>query len=166
MSKQPLDIEAERVIYEHFKRLGCFDPAKETSELIEVLRPKLCDEVEALRAELERTEKSALKYSTRLDKAVDLADTQRKELESLRERGKELEASTNNWMEQARQFCNNMEYYRGLLDKCAPYLGDAVYTQDDGNRSDSILRAKIPDLVAAIFSPIPPPVEPTKGDEV
>jgi hypothetical protein len=31
----PLDPESERAIYEHFKRLGCFDPAKETKELIE-----------------------------------------------------------------------------------------------------------------------------------
>lgn len=31
------ELETERAIYEHFKRLGCFDPGKETKELIETL---------------------------------------------------------------------------------------------------------------------------------
>lgn len=34
-----IEIEIERKIYAHFKCLGCFDPASETRELIEILAP-------------------------------------------------------------------------------------------------------------------------------
>jgi hypothetical protein len=115
-------------------------------------------DIEAIRARA--NDVSSGSYHDSIEDICPLCD----EVESLRARVKELEASANDWMEQARQFCGNMEYYRGLLDRCAPYLGDSVYIQDDGNRSDSILRAKIPELVALMFGPIPPPVEPTKGE--
>lgn len=36
-NNKPLDLEAQREIYNHFKRLGCFDPAKETAEILEIL---------------------------------------------------------------------------------------------------------------------------------
>lgn len=50
----------------------------------------------------------------------------------------------------AREFCNNMEYYRGLLDQCAEHLKPEVFVCDSGDISDSPLRAKIPELVAAL----------------
>lgn len=54
------------------------------------------------------------------------------------------------WVESAAQFSRNEDYYRGLLDQCAEHLGDAVFIADDGSRSDSPLRAKIPEIVAAL----------------
>jgi hypothetical protein len=54
------------------------------------------------------------------------------------------------WMDTAAQYARNEDYYRGLLDACAPVLGEAVFIADDGSRSDEPLRAKIPELVAKL----------------
>lgn len=51
------------------------------------------------------------------------------------------------WAEDCARHLRNEEYYRGLLDACAPHLGVEVYTQDDGGVVDEPLRAKVPDLV-------------------
>lgn len=53
----------------------------------------------------------------------------------------------NAWCDTAAQFARNEDYYRGLLDACALYLGPDVYVQDDGGVVDEPLRAKIPGLV-------------------
>lgn len=54
------------------------------------------------------------------------------------------------WIGIARQHLRNEEYYRGLLDECGQAIGEAAFTQDDGGKSDSVLRAKIPELVRAL----------------
>ncbi len=54
------------------------------------------------------------------------------------------------WRETARFHAQNEDYYRGLLDKCAPYLGPGVYVQDDGGIVPDPLRAKVPELVRAL----------------
>ena len=51
------------------------------------------------------------------------------------------------WIETARMFAHNADYYRGLLDRVASHLGSEVYLCDDGSVSDEPLRAKIPELV-------------------
>lgn len=53
------------------------------------------------------------------------------------------------WQSVAREMSNNLEYYRGLLDKMAPYLGEKAFTADDGSTSDSPLRAKLLEMVLA-----------------
>lgn len=55
------------------------------------------------------------------------------------------------WIETAAQNQENTEYYQGLLDQCANHIGQAAFTQDDGGISESPLRAKIPELVKALF---------------
>lgn len=51
------------------------------------------------------------------------------------------------WMGTAAEFARSVEYYRGLLDRCAEFIGTDAFTCDDGSRSESPLRAKIPELV-------------------
>lgn len=60
------------------------------------------------------------------------------------------EMERKNWEDTARQESENRDYYRGLLDECAEHLGDAVFIADDGSKMDEPIRAKIPDLVAAL----------------
>ena len=51
------------------------------------------------------------------------------------------------WMETAAQENKNTEFYRGLLDECAKWLGPEAYTADDGSIHTSPIRLKIPELV-------------------
>ena len=52
----------------------------------------------------------------------------------------------------ALQFCRNEEYYCGLLDKVASCLGPGVFVSDDGSVQDGPLRAKVPEMVAALIA--------------
>jgi hypothetical protein len=54
------------------------------------------------------------------------------------------------WMETATQSQRGSDYYSGLLDKIGELFGEPAYIADDGTRSDSILRAKVPELVLAL----------------
>lgn len=51
------------------------------------------------------------------------------------------------WIESAAMFHRNEEYYRGLVDQIGEMLGVDAYTADDGVIHDSVLRAKVPELV-------------------
>jgi len=55
------------------------------------------------------------------------------------------------WIETARQHANNEEYYRGLLDRIGERVGPSAYVSDDGSVQDSVLRAKVPELVSALL---------------
>lgn len=50
----------------------------------------------------------------------------------------------------AREYARNVDYYRGLLDKIAECIGPPAYTCDDGSMSEEPLRAKLPEMVAAL----------------
>ena len=54
------------------------------------------------------------------------------------------------WQEIARHFCNDQQYYKGLLLLCAKHLGDEVFICDDGSRSLDPLISKVPELVAKL----------------
>lgn len=54
------------------------------------------------------------------------------------------------WIETAMTFSKNEEYYRGLVDAVARHLGPDVFVCDDGSVSEGPLRAKVPELVAAL----------------
>jgi hypothetical protein len=53
------------------------------------------------------------------------------------------------WINAAAMHHRNEEYYRGLVDKIGEMLGPEAYTADDGTVLDSVLRSKVPELVAA-----------------
>lgn len=57
-------------------------------------------------------------------------------------------AERNAWVESACQFSRNESYYCGLIDQIGEMFGEEAYVADDGSRSQDILRAKVPDLVA------------------
>lgn len=56
------------------------------------------------------------------------------------------------WMESAAQNQRNTDFYRELLQKCGELIGQEAYTADDGTLSDSVLCAKIPELVEALVN--------------
>lgn len=51
------------------------------------------------------------------------------------------------WMRDNAQAHGNVVYYQGLLDRVGRALGEGAHTCDDGSRSESVLRAKVPELV-------------------
>ena len=67
--------------------------------------------------------------------------------ETKEEKLERLEREVENGKETAAHFSRSAEYYKGLLDKCAPFLGKGVYICDDKSVADAPLRAKIPELV-------------------
>lgn len=70
----------------------------------------------------------------------------------LRERAERAELERDNWRTCSEQFARNIDYYRSLLDACAPHLAPGIYTQDDGGIVTEPLRAKVPELVTALAS--------------
>lgn len=59
----------------------------------------------------------------------------------------ELEREVQNWTDSAAEYARGSDYYQGLLDQIGQSIGDKARTADDGSISDSILRAKLPELV-------------------
>lgn len=59
---------------------------------------------------------------------------------------------TDNWYDTAAQHFRNEEYYRGLVVKIGEMLGDEAYVSDDGSKQDSVLCAKVPELVAKLVA--------------
>lgn len=53
----------------------------------------------------------------------------------------------NAWIEDAKRFARNEEFYRDLLDQCAVHLGPEAYTDDTGGVHDEPIRLKIPEIV-------------------
>lgn len=51
------------------------------------------------------------------------------------------------WKETAEQNCRDVAYYQELLDKLGETIGESAYIADDGVLHDSVLRAKVPELV-------------------
>jgi len=58
----------------------------------------------------------------------------------------------NAWCDTAAQHLRNEEYYRGLVIKIGVMLGPEVYVSDDGSVQDSVLCAKVPEMVAKLIS--------------
>lgn len=59
----------------------------------------------------------------------------------------QLEAERENWQDTAEQEMRNTQYYRGLLVEIGELIGGPAYIADDGSVSDSVLCAKVPELV-------------------
>jgi len=51
------------------------------------------------------------------------------------------------WMMTAVENQRNADYYRDLLVQCGESIGDRAFIADDGTRSDSIICAKIPEII-------------------
>lgn len=57
------------------------------------------------------------------------------------------EQERDNYLESAKLYLKNSDYYSGLLDEIAKNFGDAAFISDDSSVQDSPLRAKMPELV-------------------
>ena len=122
----------------------------------------LLDEVEALEHGIADVLNAAMgdHNMSIVDGVQLLADTlaaERIEVAHLREAFVTMEQAANQreterdgWIESARQFSRNEDYYRGLLDQIGVTFGTPAYTSDDGSLQDAVLRAKVPDLVAGL----------------
>lgn len=64
--------------------------------------------------------------------------------------------SAQAWYSTAAQMARNADYYRGLLVQIGQMLGVEAYTADDGSISDSVLCAKLPELLAYRLKQTPP----------
>ena len=53
----------------------------------------------------------------------------------------------DNWENDARERQRNTEFYQSLIDEIGGHFGEVAFIRDDGSKSDSILRAKVPELV-------------------
>lgn len=60
-----------------------------------------------------------------------------------------LKSNSDHWRVCAARHCRNEDYYRGLVVQIGEHLGDESYIADDGTRSEEVLCAKVPELVAA-----------------
>ena len=56
------------------------------------------------------------------------------------------------WMAAAAQSQRNVDYYRGLLERCGKAIGVRARTADDGTIMDDVLCAKIPEIIAADYT--------------
>lgn len=61
-------------------------------------------------------------------------------------------AERNGWADSAAQFSRNEDYYRGLVVKIGEMIGDAAFTDDAGQLHDTVLCAKVPELVAEMIA--------------
>lgn len=55
------------------------------------------------------------------------------------------------WMDSWAQAQRNADFYRGLLNDVANYLGPDVYRADDGTIMEDPLLLKIPELIARLI---------------
>lgn len=56
----------------------------------------------------------------------------------------------DNWEQTAAHYLDGMHYYRGLVQSIGETIGEAAYLQDDGGKVDSVLCAKVPELVVEL----------------
>jgi hypothetical protein len=75
---------------------------------------------------------------------------------ALEERGggpPKWDSDENPWKRTAAEFGTGLDFYRGLVDRCARALDDvAIYVSDDGSVQDSPVRLKVPDMIAALVA--------------
>lgn len=56
------------------------------------------------------------------------------------------------WQEASRHAADEADYYRGLVDRIGGLLGPEAFTADDGRVHDTVLRAKVPELVGQLVA--------------
>lgn len=57
----------------------------------------------------------------------------------------------DNWEDIARQYANDVAFWRGLVMDIGRAVGGPVYIQDDGGRVDEPLALKVPDAVKLLL---------------
>ena len=87
-----------------------------------------------------------------------LAENIRLEAENARLRDAQLRlsafeaAGVDNWIETAREYANNADFFRSLVVKCGVAIGAESYIQDDGGISKDVLCIKVPTLVEKLIA--------------
>ena len=91
-------------------------------------------------------------YSTKgtpLYAQIDFLERKNAELEAENAR---LETERDNWIETAREYANNADFFRSLVVKCGVAIGAESYIQDDGGISEDVLCIKVPTLVEKLIA--------------
>ena len=70
--------------------------------------------------------------------------------ERLEQALEEAKRDSSGWQWAAAEYCKGMEYYRGLVEQIGQTIGESAYIQDDGGKVDSVLCAKVPELVVKL----------------
>lgn len=73
------------------------------------------------------------------------------ELDKILSRYAPQEQLAKAWEETAAQMSRNADYYRGLVVKIGEMFGENAYISDDGSKQDSVLCAKVPELVQELI---------------
>jgi hypothetical protein len=60
--------------------------------------------------------------------------------------------SSRGWMETARRYARNADFYRKLVVEIGDLFGEAARTSDDGTVQDSVLALKVPELVRSALN--------------
>ena len=106
----------------------------------------------AKRLERERDEAREMLRAT----AEGLAETTKQNIALRRERdeartwGENAKRERDNWEQTAAHYLEGMHYYRRLVQEIGETIGEAAYLQDDGGKVDSVLCAKVPELVVEL----------------
>lgn len=69
------------------------------------------------------------------------------ERDKLQLRAEQAERSASGWEEDAKRFCRNEFYFRGLIEQIAKHYGVAAMTSDDGSIQQDVICLKVPELV-------------------
>ena len=73
-------------------------------------------------------------------------------LEQLEAENARLETERDNWIETAREYANDADFFRSLVVKCGVAIGAESYIQDDGGISEDVLCIKVPTLVEKLIA--------------
>ena len=84
--------------------------------------------------------------------ALDLLNDQAVAYKKLEAENARLETERDNWIETAREYANNADFFRSLVVKCGVAIGAESYIQDDGGISEDVLCIKVPTLVEKLIA--------------
>ena len=101
--------------------------------------------IERLQSQLDQSQKMQLKHKQQADIAV-------AKVADLRAEAARLETERDNWIETAREYANNADFFRSLVVKCGVAIGAESYIQDDGGISEDVLCIKVPTLVEKLIA--------------
>lgn len=107
------------------------------------------DDEKFARLTAEKERDAAIATSRMNERRLDMVC--KSEAQALQERD-EAERQRESWIETARNYARGSDYYQGLLDQIGEMFGVTARTSDDGSVQDSVLRARLPELVAGLRS--------------
>lgn len=85
-------------------------------------------------------------------KSTEWTDEAKQELANLWDDPEVIVRCVAYWIEIAAQNERNTDYYRSLVERCGKAIGDRAFIADDGNHSENVLCAKVPEIIEADYA--------------